>query len=148
MDPGGYFRLGSWHQWLGTRCGHFWLPLPVRNSVIHWSSSFKPSVLFPDEKTTSLCCWDSRNAERNKLLSLGECLTYNSTLILWPFLSLLASLVHRCLCLQSGHQFWPKRIEEAIGTFHYMYNLDAKSFYVKIECNPLTAYDAHVCHVS
>ncbi|KAK7497992.1 hypothetical protein BaRGS_00010863 [Batillaria attramentaria] len=29
-------------------------------------------VLFPDEKTTSLCCWDSRNAERQKLLSLGH----------------------------------------------------------------------------
>ncbi|XP_038060954.1 cleavage stimulation factor subunit 1-like isoform X1 [Patiria miniata] len=29
-------------------------------------------VFFPDEKTTSLCCWDSRNAERNKLLSLGH----------------------------------------------------------------------------
>lgn len=29
-------------------------------------------VLFPDEKTTSLCCWDSRNADRQKLLSLGH----------------------------------------------------------------------------
>lgn len=29
-------------------------------------------VLFPDEKTTSLCCWDSRNAERQRLLSLGH----------------------------------------------------------------------------
>lgn len=29
-------------------------------------------VFFPDERTTSLCCWDSRNAERNKLLSLGH----------------------------------------------------------------------------
>ncbi|XP_071476263.1 cleavage stimulation factor subunit 1-like [Diadema antillarum] len=29
-------------------------------------------VFFPDEKTLSLCCWDSRNAERNKLLSLGH----------------------------------------------------------------------------
>ena len=28
-------------------------------------------VLFPDEKTVSLCCWDSRNADRQKLLSLG-----------------------------------------------------------------------------
>ncbi|ELT98444.1 hypothetical protein CAPTEDRAFT_124899 [Capitella teleta] len=29
-------------------------------------------VLFPDEKTTSLCCWDSRNADRQRLLSLGH----------------------------------------------------------------------------
>ncbi|XP_069113989.1 cleavage stimulation factor subunit 1-like [Argopecten irradians] len=29
-------------------------------------------VLFPDEATTSLCCWDSRNAERQRLLSLGH----------------------------------------------------------------------------
>ncbi|XP_064642489.1 cleavage stimulation factor subunit 1-like [Lineus longissimus] len=29
-------------------------------------------VLFPDEKTISLCSWDSRNAERQKLLSLGH----------------------------------------------------------------------------
>lgn len=29
-------------------------------------------VLFPDEKTTSLCSWDSRNAERQQLLSLGH----------------------------------------------------------------------------
>jgi len=29
-------------------------------------------VLYPDEKTTSLCCWDSRNADRQKLLALGH----------------------------------------------------------------------------
>lgn len=29
-------------------------------------------VLFPDEKTTSLCSWDARNAERQRLLSLGH----------------------------------------------------------------------------
>ncbi|KAK2165794.1 hypothetical protein LSH36_45g07027 [Paralvinella palmiformis] len=29
-------------------------------------------VLFPDEKTTSLCCWDSRNADRQRLLALGH----------------------------------------------------------------------------
>lgn len=29
-------------------------------------------VMFPDEKTTSLCVWDSRNAQRQKLLSLGH----------------------------------------------------------------------------
>jgi len=29
-------------------------------------------VMFPDEKTTSLCCWDSRNAARKQLLSLGH----------------------------------------------------------------------------
>ncbi|CAG2254509.1 CSTF1 [Mytilus edulis] len=29
-------------------------------------------ILFPDEKTTSLCCWDSRNAERQRLLALGH----------------------------------------------------------------------------
>ncbi|XP_022652297.1 cleavage stimulation factor subunit 1-like [Varroa jacobsoni] len=32
-------------------------------------------ILFPDEKTLSLCSWDSRNAERQQLLSLG----HNST---------------------------------------------------------------------
>lgn len=29
-------------------------------------------VFYPDEKTTTLCCWDARNAERQKLLSLGH----------------------------------------------------------------------------
>lgn len=29
-------------------------------------------IFYPDEKTTTLCCWDSRNAERQKLLSLGH----------------------------------------------------------------------------
>jgi cleavage stimulation factor subunit 1 len=29
-------------------------------------------VLFPDEATTSLCAWNSRNASRKQLLSLGE----------------------------------------------------------------------------
>ncbi len=29
-------------------------------------------VMFPDEATTSLCCWDSRNASRKKLLALGH----------------------------------------------------------------------------
>ncbi|UYV79277.1 CSTF1 [Cordylochernes scorpioides] len=29
-------------------------------------------VLFSDEKTTSLCTWDARNAERQRLLSLGH----------------------------------------------------------------------------
>lgn len=29
-------------------------------------------VLFPDEKTTSLCCWDSRNADRQRLLALSH----------------------------------------------------------------------------
>lgn len=29
-------------------------------------------VMFPDEATTSLCCWDSRNASRKQLLSLGH----------------------------------------------------------------------------
>lgn len=29
-------------------------------------------VMLPDEKSTSLCCWDSRNAERQPLLSLGH----------------------------------------------------------------------------
>jgi len=29
-------------------------------------------VLFPDERTTSLCSWDARNAERQRLLSLGH----------------------------------------------------------------------------
>jgi len=32
---------------------------------------FKIAVFFPDEKTTSLCCWDSRSADRQRLLSLG-----------------------------------------------------------------------------
>ena len=29
-------------------------------------------VMFPDEATTSLCCWDSRSASRKQLLSLGH----------------------------------------------------------------------------
>nr|XP_046195878.1 cleavage stimulation factor subunit 1-like [Oncorhynchus gorbuscha] len=29
-------------------------------------------VLLPDERTISLCCWDSRSAERKNLLSLGH----------------------------------------------------------------------------
>lgn len=29
-------------------------------------------VMFPDEATTSLCCWDARNATRKQLLSLGH----------------------------------------------------------------------------
>ncbi|CAF0802709.1 unnamed protein product [Didymodactylos carnosus] len=29
-------------------------------------------VLYPDEKATSLCCWNSRNAERQRLLGLGH----------------------------------------------------------------------------
>ena len=29
-------------------------------------------VLFPDEATQSLCTWDSRNASRKQLLSLGH----------------------------------------------------------------------------
>ena len=29
-------------------------------------------VMFPDEATTSLCVWDSRNASRKQLLSLGH----------------------------------------------------------------------------
>ncbi|XP_048778373.2 cleavage stimulation factor subunit 1-like isoform X2 [Ostrea edulis] len=29
-------------------------------------------IFFPDENTTSLCCWDSRNAERQRLLALGH----------------------------------------------------------------------------
>ncbi|KAL3244849.1 hypothetical protein MRX96_018438 [Rhipicephalus microplus] len=32
----------------------------------------KPEFSSPDEKTTSLCSWDSRNAERQRLLSLGH----------------------------------------------------------------------------
>lgn len=29
-------------------------------------------VMFPDEATTSLCAWNSRNASRKQLLSLGH----------------------------------------------------------------------------
>jgi len=29
-------------------------------------------VMFPDEATTSLCCWDARSANRKQLLSLGK----------------------------------------------------------------------------
>lgn len=29
-------------------------------------------VMVPDESSTSLCCWDSRNAERQKMLALGH----------------------------------------------------------------------------
>lgn len=28
-------------------------------------------VMFPDEATTSLCCWDARSSQRKQLLSLG-----------------------------------------------------------------------------
>ncbi len=28
--------------------------------------------MFPDEATTSLCCWDARTAQRKQLLSLGK----------------------------------------------------------------------------
>lgn len=38
-------------------------------SVFNHTEDF---VMFPDEKTTSLCCWDSRNAARKQLLSLGH----------------------------------------------------------------------------
>ncbi|ESO02995.1 hypothetical protein HELRODRAFT_80748 [Helobdella robusta] len=39
------------------------------NTIFNHSEDF---VLFPDEKTTSLCCWDSRSADRQRLLSLGH----------------------------------------------------------------------------
>jgi cleavage stimulation factor subunit 1 len=29
-------------------------------------------IFYPDEKTTTLCCWDARNAKRQDLLSLGH----------------------------------------------------------------------------
>mgnify|MGYP001810526119 CR=1 FL=1 len=29
-------------------------------------------IFYPDEKTTTLCCWDARNAQRQNLLSLGH----------------------------------------------------------------------------
>lgn len=37
-------------------------------------------VMFPDERTTSLCSWDARNAERKSLLALGhnQCVRYLS----------------------------------------------------------------------
>ena len=38
-------------------------------AVFNHSEDF---VMFPDEATTSLCCWDSRNASRKQLLSLGH----------------------------------------------------------------------------
>ncbi|XP_067945996.1 cleavage stimulation factor subunit 1-like [Watersipora subatra] len=39
------------------------------NAVFNHTEDY---VLFPDERTTSLCCWDSRNAERQPLLSLSH----------------------------------------------------------------------------
>lgn len=41
-------------------------------------------VLYPDEKTVTLCCWDARNAERQKLLALGhngtvKCIVHSPT---------------------------------------------------------------------
>lgn len=41
-------------------------------------------ILYPDEKATSLCCWNSRNAERQRLLSLGhnapvKCIVHSPT---------------------------------------------------------------------
>lgn len=44
-------------------------------------------VMFPDEATTSLCCWDARTAQRKQLLSLGK-----SNLICSFFLSELFNL--------------------------------------------------------
>lgn len=35
-------------------------------------------VLFPDEATTSLCAWNSRNASRKQLLSLGKLWNLNT----------------------------------------------------------------------
>ena len=51
-------------------------------------------VFFPDEKTTSMCCWDSRNADRQRLLSLGEFSSEHHNYIMIVFLNLsLLSLV-------------------------------------------------------
>lgn len=41
-------------------------------------------VFYPDEKTVTLCCWDARNAERQKLLALGhngtvKCIVHSPT---------------------------------------------------------------------
>ncbi len=41
-------------------------------------------IFYPDEKTTALCCWDARNAERQELLSLGhngvvKCLVHSTS---------------------------------------------------------------------
>ncbi|CAF0921688.1 unnamed protein product [Rotaria sordida] len=41
-------------------------------------------ILYPDEKATSLCCWNSRNAERQRLLGLGhnapvKCIVHSPT---------------------------------------------------------------------
>jgi cleavage stimulation factor subunit 1 len=38
-------------------------------AVFNHSEDF---IFYPDEKTTTLCCWDARNAVRQKLLSLGH----------------------------------------------------------------------------
>lgn len=39
------------------------------NAVFNHTEDY---VFFPDEKTVSLCCWNSRNAERQRLLALGH----------------------------------------------------------------------------
>lgn len=41
----------------------------LAQAVFNHSEDF---VMFPDEATTSLCCWDARNASRKQLLSLGH----------------------------------------------------------------------------
>ncbi|CAH8510126.1 unnamed protein product [Heterobilharzia americana] len=38
-------------------------------------------VLFPDEATKSLCCWDSRNADRQRLLALSKFLHFNNSIL-------------------------------------------------------------------
>ncbi|VDM19770.1 unnamed protein product [Hydatigera taeniaeformis] len=52
-----------------TGAGTLGLHTHRSNAVFNHTEDY---VLFPDEVTKSLCCWDSRNADRQRLLPLSE----------------------------------------------------------------------------
>ncbi|VDL19131.1 unnamed protein product [Hymenolepis diminuta] len=52
-----------------TGAGSIGLHLHRSNAVFNHTEDY---VLFPDEATKSLCCWDSRNADRQRLLPLNH----------------------------------------------------------------------------
>jgi hypothetical protein len=61
-------------------------------------------VLFPDEATTSLCAWNSRNASRKQLLSLGKLRDLTARPSLCEFYFVVANTPTSssgCLCIRS-----------------------------------------------
>lgn len=66
-------------------------------------------VFYPDEKTVTLCCWDARNAERQKLLALGhngtvKCIVHSPT------------SPHFITCSEDYRaRFWCKRSPNILG---------------------------------